>query len=268
MLDNSFNKDDIKLLDDDKYTFNVLCRIMYSNCQLTLTDHKRLIICSSSDEFPVWIWTPDDATKEEMEYAYNICDEYNLLGGKYRFVLKYELANYFISRAKLDNKDISIFLNMYAYDCNNPIKPDIIADGSIHQCNDSDLDELVDFIDCFHKDIGIDKQSIESYKKVAKEYIDSGTVYFWQNNDGKMVASTKYTIVDNLATINLVYTKKEYRRMHYANNLVYEITKMVKDMGYIPMLYTNADYIASNACYEKIGYVLKGKLCNIMISIK
>ena len=71
-----------------------------------------------------------------------------------------------------------------------------------------------------------------------------------------------------LASISFVYTKKEYRRMHYANNLVYEITKMVKDMGYIPMLYTNADYIASNACYEKIGYVLKGKLCNIKISIK
>ena len=221
MLDKTFNRDDIKLLDDDKYTFNVLCRIMYSNCQLTLTDHKRLIICSSSDEFPVWIWTPDDATKEEMEYA---------------------------------------------YDCNNPIKPNIIVDGCIHQCNDSDFDELVDFIDCFHNDIGIDKQSIESYKKDAKEYIDSGTVYFWQNNNGKMVASTKYTIVDNLATINLVYTKKEYRRMHYANNLVYEITKMVKDMGYTPMLYTNADYIASNACYEKIGYKLQGALC--MISIK
>ena len=29
------------------------------------------------------------------------------------------------------------------------------------------------------------------------------------------------------------------------------------------MLYTDADYAASNACYEKIGYVLRGKLCTI-----
>lgn len=26
------------------------------------------------------------------------------------------------------------------------------------------------------------------------------------------------------------------------------------------MLYTDADYVASNACYEKIGYVLRGKV--------
>ena len=36
-----------------------------------------------------------------------------------------------------------------------------------------------------------------------------------------------------------------------------------KEEGYIPMLYTDADYEASNACYEKIGYVLRGKLCTI-----
>ncbi len=27
--------------------------------------------------------------------------------------------------------------------------------------------------------------------------------------------------------------------------------------------FTDADYKASNACYEKIGYVLRGKLCSI-----
>jgi len=37
----------------------------------------------------------------------------------------------------------------------------------------------------------------------------------------------------------------------------------VKEAGCIPMLYTDADYAASNACYEKIGYVLRGKLCTI-----
>jgi predicted GNAT family acetyltransferase len=37
----------------------------------------------------------------------------------------------------------------------------------------------------------------------------------------------------------------------------------VKEAGYVPMLYTDTDYVASNACYEKIGYVLCGKLCTI-----
>ena len=31
------------------------------------------------------------------------------------------------------------------------------------------------------------------------------------------------------------------------------------------MLYTNADYAASNACYRKLGYVLRGKLCSVAV---
>ena len=66
-----------------------------------------------------------------------------------------------------------------------------------------------------------------------------------------------------MASINLVFTRPEFRRRHYAENLVYQVTMKVKEAGYIPMLYTDADYVASNACYEKIGYVLRGKLCTI-----
>ena len=43
----------------------------------------------------------------------------------------------------------------------------------------------------------------------------------------------------------------------------YQVTVKAKEAGYVPMLYTDADYAASNACYEKIGYVLRGKLCSI-----
>lgn len=65
------------------------------------------------------------------------------------------------------------------------------------------------------------------------------------------------------AAINLVYTRPECRRKHYAENLVYEVTVKAMNDGYVPTLYTDADYKASNACYEKIGYVLRGKLCSI-----
>ena len=47
------------------------------------------------------------------------------------------------------------------------------------------------------------------------------------------------------------------------SNIQPTFTKLALDAGYVPMLYTDADYVASNACYEKIGYVLQGKLCTI-----
>ena len=45
---------DYRMLENDKYTFFVLGRIIGGENQLLLTDHKRLMICFSSDPFPVW----------------------------------------------------------------------------------------------------------------------------------------------------------------------------------------------------------------------
>lgn len=115
-----------------------------------------MIICFTSKPFPIWIWTPDDAPREEMERAYQIVAEHSLLNGEYRCNLKYDLAKYFIEKAAVDGKTLSISINMFAYDCQNPVEPTKIADGSIYQCSSEDLDELVDFMDLFHKEIGID----------------------------------------------------------------------------------------------------------------
>lgn len=97
----------------------------------------------------------------------------------------------------------------------------------------------------------------------AEAYINSGNMYLWKNEPGKNVASCKFAPDENMASINLVFTRPEFRRKHYAENLVYQVTKLAMSAGYVPMLYTDANYAASNACYEKIGYVLRGKLCTI-----
>ena len=77
------------------------------------------------------------------------------------------------------------------------------------------------------------------------------------------MASCRFQPADDTASVNLVLTHPDHRRKHYAENLVYQITMKVIEAGFTPMLYTNADYAASNACYEKIGYALRGKLCTI-----
>ena len=262
-LDRFADERDLKILEDDKYTFFVLSRIIRGTCQLLVTDHERLIICFAGKPFPIWIWTPDDASKEEMEKAYQIAAEHSLLNGEYHFNLKYDLAKFFIERAAAEGKMLSISMNMFAYDCQNLIEPTKIADGSIHQCSSEDLDELVDFMDLFHKEIGIDQKDRDGYRVDAEAFIKTGNMFFWKDTHGNHVASCKFAPDGTMAAINLVYTRPEFRRKHYAENLVYQVTKFAMDAGYVPMLYTDADYIASNACYEKIGYVLRGILCTI-----
>lgn len=262
-MDNFVDERDFEILSDDKYTFFVLHRIIRGKCELLLTDHERLIVCFTCAPFPIWIWTPDNASETEMERAYKIALEHNLINGKHRINMKYELADYFTKRAGEDGKQLTIFTNMFAYDCLEPIKPTKICDGSIYQCKTEDTEELVEIMDLFHNEIGIDKQDKDGYRLEAKHFINTGKMFFWKNELGKIVASCKYAPEGGLASINLVFTYPKFRRMHYAENLVYEVTQRAKHDGLIPMLYTDADYTASNACYEKIGYVLRGKLCTI-----
>ena len=168
-----------------------------------------------------------------------------------------------MERAAADGKTLSISMNMFAYDCRTPVRPDKMADGSLHRCSMEDLEELVDFMDLFQKEVGIDQNDHDGYRRDAEAFIRAGTTFFWKNDQGEHVASCKYATDGTMASVNLVFTRPGFRRKHYAQSLVYQVTKMAMDAGYVPMLYTDADYSPSNACYEKIGYVLQGKLCTI-----
>lgn len=262
-MDNYVDERDYKLLEDDKYSFFVLRRIIDGPCKLLLSDHERLIICFSTEPFPTWIWTADDATEEEMEKAYRLLLENNLMNKEHTFNLKYELSDYFIKRAMKDGINLSVTTNMFAYDCPNPIKPDEFVEGEIHKCEMQDKEELADFVEMFHEETGIDHMDRKGCLDYAEYKINEGTTFFWKDSMGNHVASCSYRIKGELASVGLVFTRPEHRRKHYAENLVYLVTKMVEEEGSLPMLYTDADYIASNACYEKIGYVLRGKLCTI-----
>lgn len=262
-MDNFADERDYKILENDKYTFFVLGRVMGGECELLLTDHERLIICLTCNPYPVWIWTPDDVTEEENEKAYELIRENGLFTEGHTFNLKYDLADYFIRRSSEDAMPLSVKTNMFAYDCPNPIEPHVLADGELHRCMAEDIDELVEFMDFFHRETGVDQDSLEAYRCKAEVAIRNGRHFFWKNAEGMNVAVCNFRPNGDMASVGLVYTHKEYRRKHYAENLVYQVTKMARDAGYMPMLYTDADYTASNACYEKIGYVLKGKLCTI-----
>ena len=262
-MDNFVDERDYSLLENDKYTFFVLGRIMGGECELLLTDHETLIICFSSHPYPVWIWTPDGATEEEKEKAYELVRENGLLTNDHTFNLKYDLADYFIRRSSEGAAALSIKTNMFAYDCPNLKEPHIRADGKLHRCTPEDIEELTEFIELFHTETKVDQDSPEAYRRKAEEAIRSDNHFLWRNAEGRNVAVCCVRPNGNLASVGLMYTREEYRRRHYAENLVYQVSKMAKDAGYMPMLYTDADYVASNACYEKIGYILRGKLCTI-----
>lgn len=108
---------------------------------------------------------------EDIERAYKLADEYSLLDGKHQFNMKYELAKYFIDQVKVDGKDLSILINMFAYDCPTPVAPPEEIGGNIYECQIDDLDELTDFVEMFHEETGVSKTDREGYRKAAEENI-------------------------------------------------------------------------------------------------
>ena len=156
-MDSFVDERDYKILEKDKYTFFVLGRIIGEECELLLSDHERLIICCTRSPYPVWIWTPEDVTKEEKEKAYELIKENGLLSEGHTFNMKYDLADYFIRRTSKETMALSIKTNMFAYDCPNSIEPYVRADGEIHRCVAEDIDELIEFMDLFHRETGVDQ---------------------------------------------------------------------------------------------------------------
>lgn len=261
-MDRQTNGRDLKLLQRDRYTFAVLSRILNGPCRLILTDHERLIICHSADPFPVWIWTADDLSAEEKERAWRAVAQTCPMTDGYRYNLKYDLAEFFLSKAKKQGIHAEIITNMLAYDCPNPVAPNTVAGGHVHRCTWEDREEAAAIYQMFHEELDFDRQDGE-YLKKAEEKIAGNRLFFWKDSSGRTVSGCSCTPIGELTSIGGVYTIPAYRRNHYAENLVYQVTRMIKEAGAMPMLYTDADYAASNACYQKIGYVLRGKLCTV-----
>ena len=264
-MDTFVDQRDFALIERDKYSFFVLGRILKGECALILSDHQKIIICWSRAPFPVWIWTPDDLPDADKEKVFLLAKKHFLVDKSHQFNMKYSLAQYFIRRSDEEGVALKIARNLFAYDCPAPKTLQDSADGHIYQCckNQRDILELTDFMYRFYEEAGLGRQEKSAYLNDAQKFIEAGSVFFWKNADGVSVATCKYYVNSDLASINLVMTLPEHRRRHYAQSLVHAVTEKIRGQGLMPMLYTDADYAASNACYEKIGYVLREKLCTL-----
>lgn len=261
-MDNHADERDFQLLANDRYTFAVLSRILPGPCHVILTDHERLILRHSAFPYPVWLWTPDGLSDHQKQRAWEVANSVCPLSGGYSYNLKYDLADYFIAQAHIQGNNAHISTNMYAYDCPTPIKPAHPVVGHLYRCTTEDTEAVAAMIFDFHSDIGDARFDLPTCRQIAENHI-ADHFYFWKNANSEPVACCSYHATDGLACISSVYTVPAHRRKHYAQQMVYEVTRMITEAGLMPMLYTDADYTASNACYEKIGYVLRGKLCTI-----
>ena len=259
------NEQDFALLQGDRVSFSVLDGILRGPCAILQSDHRRMILCHSTPPYPVWIWTADGLTMEEKERAWKLAEEICPISDGYRLMMKYELADYFVETAQKAGQNAGISKELLSYDCPNPEKPTHRAEGGLKPCEPGDLTEAAALLTRFYAEVGEHPLPEQTVLDKAAQKIADGSLFFWKDPTGRTAACCGWRHHEELATITDVYTLPEFRRRHCAQNLVYELTKRAREAGFLPVLYTNANYPASNACYQKIGYRLQGRLCTVSL---
>ena len=90
----------------------------------------------------------------------------------------------------------------------------------------------------------------------------SGKFYVLRNSSGKIVSMASFSIIENTAKLAHVYTPIDERGKGYSANLIYQLTNNLLEKEYVPLLYTDYNYIPSNKAYINAGYEPQGILIN------
>ena len=247
---------------DESVTFAMLKKILHFNCTDIFTNGQTFVICYSNAPYPIWIWCKRPYNTNDIKTIADILKVEFWDKGDYRFIISEDLLQ---EIAKIHNvfakthKKMSLFsyelrqINTINYKCDGHMrrpKPTEIDTLAMHYHNASNEMEGHDF-------------SMEDCKKIITGYIKNDELFVWVDDNDQIIATANKILDGDYAKIAFVYTLPTHRRRGYAINLVHKVSQMLLDDGLIPILYTNGDYIASNECYKKIGYVQVGKLVDV-----
>ena len=245
-----------QLLGEDVCTFSMLSRILGGACTKIVTDHARVIMCLSVRPFPVWVWVAPDAGREELE---RVCDvllaEFPPQEHSYNVGLP-------LSRALLETDEtLRVSVGLMAYHCKAAIAPRKTPGGCLSLVREEEVDLAARWYQRMHKECALNEDvPYDAARGEVMDYVGRRAMFFWRDEAGVPRAMCGVDTDEHNAYVTHVYTPPESRRKGYAGNLVYAVTRTQLKAGKTPMLYTDADYPASNACYTQIGYRLQGEL--------
>ena len=94
----------------------------------------------------------------------------------------------------------------------------------------------------------------EEAGKAAKQRIDRGEIYLWEDSEPRSMAAHTRTTSHGIA-INAVYTPPEWRRQGLATACVARLSEYLLNSGYsFCVLFTDLANPTSNSIYQRIGY--------------
>lgn len=248
-----------QLLGEDACTFSMLYRILGGKCTKIVTDHERVIMCLSVLPFPVWVWVAPDADAAELSRA---CDallaEFPPEAHSYNVGLP--LARVLLEREPSLRKTV----HLLGYHCRKAIAPGKRVSGLCSPVREDEIDLAAQWYRAMHMECALHEDvPMDAAREEIARYVQAKGMFFWRDERGVPKAMCGVGTDAQAGYISHVYTDPAARRQGYAGNLVHAVAASLLELGKTPMLYTDADYAASNACYTQIGFELQGELCTI-----
>lgn len=96
--------------------------------------------------------------------------------------------------------------------------------------------------------------------------IEGGRIFLWEAADGTPVHVTAATLASyGVSRIGPVFTPREHRGHGYASQAVYQVSRLLRDLGERPCLFTDQANPTSNRIYESLGYEPLVDMANLRV---
>lgn len=253
---------EVTALVEDPVTYAVLLNILKGECTDIYTDHENRIVCYSASPWPVWVWCRDaEDIAAVMEIGRCLKENFPVEQG-YDIILSYELLD---KLRELDGyfREAEDKMGLLSYRLDQINAIDYPCEGHMGLVREEEILPLVGVWLDMHMEMEGRKFTPEHCESSIRRMVEGGCLFAWRNDAGEIVALTGRGDQGEFSKITSVYTLPQQRRKGYAINLVHAVTETMLADGFTPILYTDAGYAASNACYQKIGYKLVGRLTSI-----
>lgn len=248
----------------EKEKFSLFYRMLNSKEKLFYTDHDSYLVGQGNKNFPVWVWTKENLSKDKLVELLKVLDENYLLQDETELVCKLELYDYLRQYYETSN-----YLEMGFLLCRKLNDVELV-EGYVDTLKPSERDLLVKYWQDDYKEMSKGKELSleEAYEEVDKWLSGEKTMFAYRNKDGKPVSLAGYGEDYGIAKVTHVYTPKEERCKGYCSTLVYLLTKELLEKGLTPVLYTDYSYAPSNHTYKKVGYEDQGVLVSCKVKKK
>lgn len=245
----------------DKYKFYIALKIKANDKSIIYSNENDYIIMQMNENLPIWIWTKDDIKDSLIDEIMKIIDLY--FNKHSKITCKKEFYELLLQNNININEAKSF--EMGTLHCKKTIKPKNIR-GKMELANTSNLDTLSkywydDYVEMEDSTYSLDQATMD-----MEQMIEEGHFYILKDENDKIVSMARYTQIDDVASINKVYTPIEERKKGYCANLIYNLSNKLLNDGITPMLYTDYNYIPSNKSYMNVGYVKDGILVSFYLN--